>query len=183
MQRLRCCFSVPSRCLQFLILTTARSGEARGARWSEINMTERVWTIAAQRMKAGREHRVPLSEPAMAVLHEMARLGGEGLIFPGPKTTSAMNDKAFAAAMSAAGGAGATVHGFRSTFRDWCAESTNHPRELAEAALAHALSDRVEAAYQRGDLLERRRRLMMEWATFLARPMIAGEVITLHAAL
>jgi integrase len=180
MQQLRCCFSVPSLCLQFLILTTVRSGEARGARWNEINMTGRVWTIPAHRMKAGQEHRVPLSDPAMAVLHEMARLGGEGLVFPGTKTAAALNDRALAAAMDAAGGDGVTVHGMRSTFRDWCAERAKCPRELAEAALAHALHNKVEAAYQRGDLLERRRWLMNEWAKFLARPMIAGEVVMLR---
>jgi integrase len=133
-------------------------------------------------MKSGREHRVPLSEPAMAVLREMAQLGSEGFVFPGQRDGATLSDRTLMRTVDAAGGNGATVHGFRSTFRDWCAEATNYPRELAEAALAHALHDKVEASYQRGDLLERRRRLMREWATFLARPLVASEVVTLHAA-
>jgi integrase len=184
MTRLRCCFSVPSLCLQFLILTAARSGEARGARWSEIDRDHAVWTVPANRIKSGREHRVPLSEPALAVVAEMAQLGTEpgAYVFPGLKGGSALSDISLLRALDAAGGNGATVHGFRSTFRDWAAEATNHPRDICEAALAHALTSKVEAAYQRGDLLEKRRRLMADWAQFCGRPMIAGEVVPLRAA-
>jgi integrase len=182
MQRLRERSGLSTRCLEFLILTAARSNEARAARWDEINLDHAVWTIPAQRMKTGREHRVPLSEPAMTVLREMAQLGGEGFVFPGLKTAAALSDRALAKAVHVAGGNGATVHGFRSTFRDWCAETTNYPRELAEAALAHVLKDKTEAAYQRGDLLEKRRRLMTDWAAFCGKPMPAGEVVTLHTA-
>jgi integrase len=181
MQRLRQNSSVSSRCLELLILTAVRSGEARGARWNEIDFAHAVWTIPAERMKAGREHRVPLSEPAMAVLREMAQLNTEGFVFSGLKAASALSDVALAKAVDAAGGNGATVHGMRSTFRDWCAETTNYPRELAEAALAHVLKDKTEAAYQRGDLLEKRRRLMAEWAAFCSKPRAAGEVVPLHA--
>jgi integrase len=177
MQRLRQNSRISARCLEFLILTACRSGEVRGARWDEIDLDRAVWTIPAQRMKAAREHRVPLSEPAMAVLREMAQLGAEGFVFPGLKCAAALSDRALATLCR-----GCTVHGMRSTFRDWCAEYTKHPRELAEAALAHTLKDKVEAAYQRGDLLEKRRRLMEEWAAFCSEPMVAGEVVTLRPA-
>jgi integrase len=181
-QRLQQNSGISARCLEFLILTACRSGEVRGAHWDEIDVDHAVWTIPAERTKAAREHRVPLSEPAVAVLREIARLGTEGFVFPGLKAASALSDMALTRVVHVAGGNGATVHGFRSTFRDWCAETTNYPRELAEAALAHALRDKVEAAYQRGDLLEKRRRLMEEWAAFCSKPMIPGEVMTLRTA-
>jgi integrase len=179
MQRLRQNSGTSARCLEFLVLTAGRSGEVRGARWDEIDLTRRVWTIPARRMKAGHEHRVPLSEPALAVLRTMAQLGTDGFVFPG-RNAAAVSDVALTRAVHAAGGHGASVHGFRSTFRDWCAEATNHPRELAEAALAHTLKDKAEAAYQRGDLLEKRRRLMTDWAAFCGREMVAGAVVTLR---
>jgi integrase len=173
---------ISARCLEFLILTAARSGEVRGARWEEIDLAHAMWTVPAARMKAGREHRVPLSEEASALLREMGGLGADGFVFPGLKDGSALSDVALAKAVVVAGGNGATVHGFRSTFRDWCAEATNCPRELAEAALAHALKDKTEAAYQRSDVLEKRRRLMAEWAAFCGREMVTGEVVTLRTA-
>jgi integrase len=181
MQRLRQNSSINARCLEFLILTATRSGEARGARWSEIDLAHKVWTIPAERMKAARAHRVPLSDPALTLLRTMLQFGDDGLIFPGLKPQSALSDVALTRAVRTANAA-ATVHGFRSTFRDWVAESTNHPRELAEMALAHALRDKIEAAYQRGDLLERRRTLMDQWAAFCAKPTIAGDVVPLRAA-
>jgi integrase len=181
-QRLRQGTSIGARCLEFLILTACRSGEVRGATWSEIDLAHKVWTIPADRIKAGREHRVPLSEPALAVLHAMAQLGTEGFVFPGLRSASALSGMALARTVQAAGGNGATVHGFRSTFRDWCHEATRHPRELAEAALAHAVGDATERAYQRGDALERRRRMMAHWAEFCGKPMPAGEVVPLRAA-
>jgi integrase len=181
MTRLRQLSSLPAKALEFLILTAARSGEVRGARWEEVDLAHGVWTIPGERMKSGREHRSPLSEPAMVVLRQMAQFGSNpaDLVFPGARTGSVMSDVTLSLVVREAGGDGATVHGFRSTFRDWCAEATGHPRELAEAALAHTLSDKVEAAYQRGDLLERRRRLMSEWAAFCGKVMTAGEVVTL----
>ncbi len=182
MRRLREHSEISALCLEFLILTAARSNEVRAARWDEIDLDHAVWTIPAERMKAGREHRVPLSEPTMAVVRAMAQLGTEGFVFPGLKTAAALSDRALTKAVHVAGGNGATVHGFRSTFRDWCAETTNYPRELAEAALAHVLKDKTEAAYQRGDLLEKRRRLMSEWAAFCNKPIITGEVVTLRTA-
>lgn len=178
MQQLRQSSGISARCLEFAILTAARSGEVRGARWQEIDMDHATWSIPGERMKAGREHRVPLSDAAMDVLRQMAKLGSEpdAFIFPGGRTGSPLSDVAVTKAAHAAGG-DCTVHGFRSTFRDWCAESTNHPREVAEAALAHTVRDKTEAAYQRGDLLERRRRLMADWATFCAKPMVVGDVV------
>jgi integrase len=181
-QRLRQNSGLSARCLEFLILTAARSGEVRGAHWDEIDLPHSVWTVPAARMKGGREHRVPLSKPAMALLRKMGEFGADGFVFPGLKDGSALSDVALAKAVDAAGGKDATVHGFRSTFREWCAETTNYPRELAEAALAHVLKDKTEAAYQRGDLLERRRRLMAEWAVFCGRTMPASAVVLLRAA-
>jgi integrase len=184
MQRLRQVNSIPARCLEFLILTAGRSGEVRGARWSEFDLAHGVWTVPAERMKAGREHRTPLSEPAMAVLREMAQFGSRrtDLVFPSARIGAGIHDATLTKAVRDAAGGGASVHGMRSTFRDWCAEATPYPREVAEAALAHVVSNKVEAAYQRGDLLERRRRLMADWAAFCSREMAAGEVVTLHAA-
>ena len=177
MQRLRQNSGINARCLEFLILTACRSGEVRGARWDEIDLTHAVWTIPAQRMKAGREHRVPLSEPAMAILQKMAQFGTDGFVFPGLKAAAALSDRTLARLCP-----GCTVHGMRSTFRDWCAETTLYPRDLAEAALAHTLKDKVEAAYRRGDLLEKRRRLMADWAAFCNKPTVAGAVVPLRAA-
>jgi integrase len=173
MQRLRQNSGLNARCLEFLILTACRSGEVRGARWNEIDLAHALWTLPAERTKAGREHRVPLSEPAMAVLLEMAQLGTDGFVFPGLKTAACLSDMALARAVRAAGGS-STVHGFRSTFRDWCAEATVlYPRELAEAELAHVVGDATERAYQRGDALERRRRMMAHWGEFCSKPMPA----------
>jgi integrase len=182
MTRLRQLNSIPARCLEFAMLTAARSGEARGALWSEVDLAHAVWTIPGKRTKSGREHRVPLSEPAMAVLRETTKFGSEGLVFPALRSDgSGLSDVTLSKVVGAAGGDGATVHGFRSAFRDWCAEATSYPRELAEAALGCVVGNKVEAAYQRGDLLEKRRRLMSDWASFLMKPMAAGEVVMLHA--
>jgi integrase len=135
MQRLRCCFSVSSLCLQFLILTAARSSEAGGARWAEIDLDHAVWTVPPARMKAGREHRVPLSDSAFSVLRKMAEFGTEGFVFPGLKAATTPSDVTLARLIEATGGDGATIHGFRSTFRDWAGEDTHFPRELGDLAL------------------------------------------------
>ncbi len=171
--------------LRFLILTATRTGEAIGARWSEIDLTERVWTIPPERMKASREHRVPLSGGALAVLTDAAKLRSnpqaDGFVFPGGKAGTALSNMALLMLLRRMERADLTAHGFRSTFRDWAGESTNHPREVAEAALAHTLSDKTEAAYRRGDALEKRRRLMDDWAAFCARPAPAGEVVPIRS--
>ena len=154
--------------LPFGILTAARPGEVRGATWPEINLAQRVWRIPGKRMKAGAEHRVPLSEPACDILNRARLLeDGSGLVFPSPvRRGRPLSPQALTRVMGAIGLAErATVHGFRSSFRDWCAE-TGKPREIAEAALAHKVGG-VEGAYFRSDLFQRRRRLMDEWAAYL----------------
>lgn len=156
--------------LRFGILTAARPGEARGATWAEIHLEERVWRIPGKRMKAGAEHRVPLSDPACDILNRARLLeDGSGLVFPSPvRRGRPMSPQALTRVMGAIGLAErATVHGFRSSFRDWCAD-TGKPREIAEAALAHKVGG-VEGAYFRTDLFQRRRRLMDEWAAYLIR--------------
>ena len=156
-------------CLRFLVLTAARSGEARGATWGEIDLEAGEWRIPASRMKANAEHRVPLSDAALDVLQQAGRFRDDsGLVFPSlRKAGRSLSDMTLTKLLRDTGLAGrTTVHGFRSSFRDWCAE-TGKPRELAEAALAHTVGG-VEGAYFRSDLFERRRRLMDEWAAFLA---------------
>lgn len=157
--------------VRFVALTAARSGEARGATWAEIDLQAKVWTVPAERMKAGREHRVPLSVAAMEVLEEARRLAelseSGGYVFPGAVPRRPLSDVALSKALAVAAGEGFTVHGLRSTFRDWCGETTTYPGDVAEAALAHTVRDKVEAAYRRGDLFEKRRRLMEEWGKFV----------------
>lgn len=171
--------------LRFAILTAARTGEAIGASWGEIDLTEKVWTIPPERMKAAREHRVPLSTGALAVLAKAAPLrtdqSTEAPVFPGAKAGKPLSNMALLMLLRRMERADLTAHGFRSTFRDWCGESTNHPREVAEAALAHTIKDKAEAAYARGDLMEKRRRLMEDWAKFCARPAPAGEVVPIRS--
>ncbi|MBR0671152.1 tyrosine-type recombinase/integrase [Neoroseomonas soli] len=171
-----------ARCLEWVVLTASRSGEARGATWSEIDLDSAIWAIPAARMKAGRAHRVPLSAPAVALLRAMLPKGGvkpaQGLIFPNSRTGAEFSDAALLALLTRmdagstkAGGVGwrdeagqkATPHGMRSAFRDWCGDA-GHPREIAEAALAHAMGSATERAYARSDLFERRRVLMDAWA-------------------
>jgi len=172
--------------LRFAILTATRTGETVGAMWSEIDLREDIWTIPATRMKAAREHRVPLSEAALAVLAAMAKLrtkkDQDGPVFPGGKTGKPLSNMALLMLLRRMGRSDLTAHGFRSTFRDWCAEASNYPREVAEAALAHTLRDKTEAAYQRGDLMEKRRRLMAEWAAFCGRTATDVEVVPANVA-
>ena len=153
--------------LEFVILTAARSGEVRKARWSEFDMKKGVWTIPGDRMKSGREHVVPLSSTAMRVLKRCSALKGDEatLVFPSSRQGQALSDMTLIKVLRDMK-VDATVHGFRSSFRDWASEATDHPGELAEAALAHAVKDKTEAAYRRGTLLEKRRRLMEDWDAF-----------------
>jgi len=152
---------------EFLVLTAARWGEVRGAVWAEIDGDEGVWTVPAPRTKANREHRVPLSRRVVDILGETRSLSrGNSWVFPGVRGGS-LGITAMSALLKRLGIA-AVPHGFRSSFRDWAAEETDHPREVAEAALAHVVQNRVEAAYRRTDLFERRRRLMEDWAEYLA---------------
>ena len=159
---------VGARALEFTILTAARSGEARGATWGEIDMKEAVWTIPAIRMKSGKVHRVPLSGAAVAVLKVMKAQSVNELVFPGVRAGKPLSDMSLAKALKSAGAAAYTVHGFRSTFRDWATEIAHAPREIAEAALSHAVGDAVERSYARSDALDRRRALMGEWAAYCA---------------
>jgi integrase len=179
MVRLRTRPALAARALEFVILTACRAGEAVGARWSEINLEARVWTVPAERMKARKEHRVPLSSAALAVLDHVRPLTGgasDALVFPSthgrPLSLSALD-----AVRERMGVMGVTTHGFRSSFRDWAGEATSAPREVAEACLAHVVGNAVEQAYRRGDALEKRRALMQQWADYCGRASAAGKVI------
>jgi integrase len=170
-----------SRAVRFACLTAARSGEVRGAKWSEIDLRAKMWTIPAERMKANKEHRVPLSVPAIELLQQQWPVKGkppaDGLVFPGQKRNRPLSDVGLLKAVHTALGAkDATVHGFRSTFRDWVAESTEYPGEVAEMALAHVIGSKVEAAYRRGDLLEKRREMMEAWGRWCAGVIAADQV-------
>ena len=164
MQELKGKEGITARALEFTVLTAARSGEVRGATWSEIDLDAGVWIVPGERMKAGREHRVPLSTQAIEILGKLPRFVGNDYVFPSPRG-KCLSDMALLAVMRRMN-AQAVPHGFRSTFRDWVGERTEYPRELAEQALAHALESKVEAAYRRGDALEKRRVMMQKWGDF-----------------
>lgn len=164
--------------LRFIVLTACRSGEARGATWGEVDLKAKVWTVPATRMKAAREHKVPLSPQALAVLEEAAehfpapkdaKARAATFIFPS-RAATALSDMALSMLMRRQKQGEYTVHGFRSTFRDWAAEQTAYPRAVVETALAHGNPDRVEAAYLRSDFIEKRTRLMAEWGTYATTP-------------
>lgn len=162
---------IAAQALEFTILTAARTGEVIGATWGEIDLTAKMWVIPASRMKAGREHRVPLSARAVEIVAAMKKLAGDEVsskapVFPSAKPGKPLSNMAFLMLLRRMSRDDVTAHGFRSTFRDWCAERTSFPGDVAEMALAHHVSDKVEAAYRRGDLFEKRRRLMDEWAKF-----------------
>lgn len=152
--------------LEFCVLTAARSGEVRKATWSEVDLEGALWIVPEERMKAGREHRVPLSEAAIDILNTLPRIDGCDLLFPGMRNQP-LSDMTMGAVLKRMGFAQYTVHGFRSTFRDWAAENTYHPPEVVEMALAHTIPNKAEAAYRRGDLLQKRRALMDDWADWL----------------
>ena len=176
MAKLRAEATASARALELLVLTATRVGEALGARWEEIDLDERMWTIPASRMKSGREHRIPLSARAIAILKEMAEIRRSEFVFPGAKQGRPLTRNVFDALFPRLE-LTVTPHGFRSSFRDWAAETTNFPREAAELALAHAVGDSVERAYQRGDLLEKRRKLMEAWAAYCGRKPDTAKVI------
>lgn len=161
--------AVSARCLEFAILTAARTNEALGATWSEIDLAARAWIIPAPRMKATRKHRVPLCARAVAILEEMEPLRNGDFVFPGQRAAQPLSSMALEMVLRRMKVAGVTVHGFRSTFRDWCGNRTSYPRELAEHALAHSVGDKVEQAYRRDDALERRRPMMEAWGQFCDR--------------
>jgi integrase len=186
MAQLRKRDGIAARALEFTILTAARSEEVIGAPWDEIDLQARLWTVPASRMKtgrrlkAGRDHRVPLSAPAAAILERMARMRENDFVFPGTGR-EVLSGHAMLVTLKRMGQPALTVHGFRSTFRDWAAERTNYPNEMLELALAHAVSDKVEAAYRRGDMFDKRRQLMDAWAAYCAKPVgAAGEIVSLR---
>jgi integrase len=174
---------VAARALEFAILTAARTGEVIGATWDEIDLAAKVWIIPARRMKGGREHRVPLSDRALQILKSLPHEEGNNHVFIGLRGYR-LSNTAMAALLKRMGRDNTTVHGFRSTFRDWAAERTNYPNHVVEMALAHVIDNRVEAAYRRGDLFEKRRRLMAEWSRYcLSTPatVTADHVVAMRA--
>ena len=172
---------IAARALEFLILTAARTGEIIGAGWDEVDLDERVWVIPEARMKAGREHRVPLSGPALAIVKQMNEIRESDFVFPGGKKGMALSNMAMLAVLKRMGRDDLTAHGFRSTFRDWAAERTTFPREVVEMALAHTIENKVEAAYRRGDLFQKRRQLMEAWARFCSTPRQQAEVVSISS--
>ncbi|GAB6049069.1 site-specific integrase [Methyloparacoccus murrellii] len=170
-----------SKALQFLILTAARSGEVLGAVWSEIDLEARIWTIPGTRMKAGREHQVPLSDAAMAILEGLPRVSGEGWVFPGQRAGRPLSGQCLLQTMRRMGyGVGGSrgdfvPHGFRSSFRDWAGEVSTYPNHVCEMALAHVIENKAESAYRRGSLLEKRRAMMGEWSDYVIPP--GGNVV------
>jgi integrase len=180
MRELRAVQSISARALEFTILTAARTGETIGATSQEIDQRAATWTIPPERMKAGVEHRVPLTAAALATLDAVPRFEGNPYLFPGGRRGQGFSNMAMLKLLREMR-PGMTVHGFRSSFRDWVAEMTSFPRELAEVALAHIVGNAVERAYQRGDLFEKRRKLMEAWADFCERGVTSAEVVRLHA--
>lgn len=197
MEALRGRAGVAPRALELLILTASRSQEIRLAERAEFDLDGKLWTVPAGHMKAGKEHLVPLSRHAVRLLRSLPEMAASSLAFPAPRAMAPLSDMTFSklirdmhAGMVKAGGRGfidpkqnrvVVPHGFRSTFRDWAAERTNYPREVAEMALAHTIDDKVEAAYRRGDLLTKRARMMEEWAKFIDAPPKAGSVISIRS--
>ena len=175
MEDLRGRSATAARALEFAILTAARSGEVLGADWREIDLQKKLWTVPAIRMKAGREHRVPLSARAIEIIEEMKEFGTDGFVFPGAKPDTPLSSMAMSMLLRRMK-ANVTVHGFRSTFRDWASEVTSFPHEVCESALAHTISNKAEAAYRRGDLFEKRRRLMDAWSSFCSNVRVAKVV-------
>lgn len=172
---------VAARALEFTILTAARTGETIGATWSEFDLKAKTWTVPANRIKGGKEHRVPLTDRVLEILADLPREDGNSYVFIGASKGSGLSNMSMAAVLKRMGRDDVTVHGFRSTFRDWCAERTNYQNHIVEMALAHVVGNKVEAAYRRGDLLEKRRNLMDAWTKFVTSPVpVTGEVVPLR---
>ena len=166
--------NIGARALEFVILTAARTGEVIGARWEELDVDGRTWTVPASRTKTGREHRVPLSAAAVAVVEQMRKVAQNDFVFPGANRDQPISDMRMFDLLRRMDRADLTVHGFRSTFRDWAAEQTAFPNEVVEMALGHIVAGKVEAAYRRGDLFEKRRKLMEAWASYCASAREGG---------
>jgi integrase len=163
-------YGVAALALEFAILTATRTGEVIGATWPEIDLANKMWVIPESRMKAGREHRIPLSDRTIEILEDIKTAKHGTFIFPGLKRGKPLSNMAMLLLLRRMQRSDLTTHGFRSSFRDWCAERTNFPGEVAELALAHAVGNKVEAAYRRRDMFDKRRRLMDEWASYCASP-------------
>ncbi len=178
-QRLRGSDAMAARALEFAILNASRSGEVIGARWSEIDLKQALWIVPKERMKAGREHRVPLAPRSVELLEALREAsGGKGYVFPGERKDMPLSNMAMAMLLKRMK-VQFTVHGFRSSFRDWAGDATSFPREIAEAALAHSVGNAVEAAYRRSDALDRRRKMMVSWADFISTSK-AGKVVPMR---
>jgi integrase len=182
-ERLRDNSAISARALEFTILTAARTGEAIGATWAEIDFAAGLWTIPPGRMKAHREHRVPLCDRVLEILTSLPREEDNPHLFVGGRKGTGLSNMAMLQLLRGMdGGAGLTVHGFRSTFRDWAAETTAYANHVVEAALAHVVADKVEAAYRRGDMFDKRRRLMADWASYCGSPPAErGDVVPMRA--
>jgi integrase len=179
MQSLRSRQGFGARALEFAILTAARKGEVISATWSEINFDERTWTIPSSRMKAGKEHRVPLSDAATVILRPLHAVRSNEFVFPG-LTGRRLSASAMPSLLRLMKRTDLTVHGFRSTFKDWASEQTSFANEVVEMALAHTVGSAVERAYRRGDLFDRRRQLMDAWARYCEQPVATGEVVAIR---
>ncbi len=180
MSELRAREGIAARALEVAILTATRTSETVRAEWSEINMLEAVWTIPAERMKGDREHRVPLSDRVIEILGALQR--EDEWVFPGAKKGTPLSKVAMLRMLKHMGRTNITIHGFRSSFRDWTSETTGYPAHVAEMALAHAVSDQVEAAYRRGDLFKKCRRLMADWAKYCTAPPRDGQIVPMRAS-
>lgn len=178
MSDLRARPAIAARAAEFCVLTAARSGEVLGATWAEIDFDAATWTVAASRMKAGRPHKVPLSKQALALLKALPR--ENEFVFIGPTKGRGLSNMSMLQLLKRMGHDDITMHGFRSCFRDWAEECTSFAGSVSEAALAHIVGDKVEAAYRRGDLFEKRRKLMQAWATYCATPARTGNVVAIR---
>lgn len=181
MAELRARDSISARALEFTVLCAARTGETIGATWAEIDLDGKVWVVPGERMKAHKDHRVPLPDRAVEILRNMPREKDSPYVFPGGRAGSPLSNMAMLQLLKGMR-PGLTTHGFRSAFKDWATETTNHPNIVSEAALAHTVKDAVEKAYRRGELFEKRRRLMRDWAAYCGRPLAekAGNVTLLR---
>jgi integrase len=175
--------SISARALEFTVLTVARTADTIGARWQEIDFDTGVWTVSDGRHKTGKEFEIPLSKRALALLKALPRERG-GYVFPGAKAREPLSNMAMLELLRGMRGNGLTVHGFRSTFRDWAGDRTNYARETVEAAMSHQIKDKAEAAYRRSTALEKRRKLMEVWAQYCASLPVKGsaKLISIRAA-
>jgi len=182
MADLRTRTSISAKALELTILCALRTSEALGAAWDEMDLEAGTWTIPGERMKAGKEHRIPLAARALEILHDLAGRREGAMVFPGQRIGKPLTGASMSKMLDLMNRSDLTIHGFRSTFKDWASETTNFANEISEAALAHAIDTRVEAAYRRGDLFEKRRRLMDAWSNYCTKRSHTGEVVPLRSA-